>query len=61
MMPIEGEQVHYRGATVDMCCQSRDHYWRIKFPTGTVKSRDKVTVFVYIYIHIREHVQSYSV
>ena len=63
MMPIEGEQVHYRGATVDMCCQSRDYYWRIKFPRGTVKGRDKAPVFmyIYIYIYIREHVQSYSV
>ena len=61
MMPIEGEKVQYRGATVDMCLESRDYYWRIKFPAGTIPSRAKALVFLHIYIYIREHVQSYSV
>ena len=60
MMPIEGEQVHYRGATVDMCCQSRDYYWRIKFPRGPVKYRDKALVFMCVYIYIYIFVSTYN-
>ena len=51
-MPTDGEKVYYRGATVDECCQPRDLYWRIKFPSGTIKSRTEVTVFMCTYMCI---------
>ena len=52
LMPTQGEEVHYRGAIVDMCCQSRDFYRRIKFPKGTIKSYPKVMLVMCIYVRM---------
>ena len=55
-MPTDGEKVYYRGAIVEEFTRARssslDLTWRIKFPSGTIESRAKVTVFMCTYMCI---------
>ena len=48
-MPTETDQeVEYMGATVSLNLQSRDYYWRIKFPKGMLDAHPQAFIIHYI-------------